>query len=117
MGVTAFPHPAGNPNYPGGQVEGISERHNPDWLGIAVGSTFLVGSLLILSGKKRAGLVVTSAASALTLLDHQETVREWWNTMPRYLDHAQHLLNEVQNTVDDIGAKRDRLRAMFERVR
>ena len=117
MGVTAFPHPAGNPNYPQGHAEAVSEQHNPDWLGIAVGGTFLVGSLLILSGKKRAGLVVTAAASAVSLLDQQETVREWWNRMPQYLDHAQHLLNEAQTTVDDLAAKRERLRAMFDRIR
>ncbi len=113
MGVTAFPHP---PNYPQSQGEIINpQQAETDWLGMAVGGGFLIGSLLLLSGKKRAGLVVTAASGALTLLDQQETVREWWNTLPRYLDEAQRLLDQAQQTVDDLAAKRDKLRAMFDR--
>jgi len=113
MGVTAFPNPA---SYPQGHAEILPPRQaETDWLGMAVGGAFLVGSLLLLSGKKRAGLIVTSAAATLTLLDQQETIREWWNTLPRYLDDAQRLLDQAQETIDDLAAKRDKLRAMFNR--
>jgi hypothetical protein len=91
------------------------QQTEPDWLGLTVGGTFLAGALLLLSGKKRAGLVVTAAATALTLLDQKETVREWWNTLPQYLDDAQRLLDEAQRTVDDLAAKREKLRGMFNR--
>jgi hypothetical protein len=113
MGVTTFPHQA---DYPKGDAEITSpQQEEPDWLGMAVGGAFLIGSLLLLSGKKRAGLVVTAGASALTLLDQQETVREWWDSLPRYLEDAQRLLDEAQHTIDDLAAKRDKLRAMFKR--
>ncbi len=111
MGVTAFPHPA---NYPQGEIM-TSEKHETDWMGIAVGGSFLVGALLLLTGKKKAGLAVTAGAMALTVLDQQETLREWWNTLPKYLDEAQHLLDQAQNTIDDLAAKRDKLRSMFNR--
>jgi hypothetical protein len=113
MGVTAFPQTA---NYPQGHAEILPPRQaDPDWVGMAVGGAFLVGSLLLISGKKRAGLVVTTAAAALTLLEQQETIREWWNTLPQYLDDAQRVLNQAQETIDDLAAKRDKLRAMFNR--
>lgn len=109
MGVTAFPHPA---NYPQGE---IMKSERADWMGIAVGGSFLVGAFLLLSGKKKAGLAVAAGAMALTVLDQQETLREWWNTLPKYLDEAQHLLDQAQNTIDDLAAKRDKLRSMFNR--
>jgi hypothetical protein len=116
MSVTAFPHPVTNPNHADDRAESMTQQQeSPDWMGIAVGSTFLVGSLLLLSGKKRAGLVVTSAATALTLLDQQETIREWWNALPHHLGHAQRLLDQVQGTIDDLAAKREKLRTMFNR--
>ena len=116
MGVTAFPHPVTNPDYPYSQADSMTQQQeSPDWMGITVGSTFLVGALLLLSGKKRAGLAVTAAATALSLLDQQETIREWWNTLPQYLDEAQRLLDQAQATVDDLAAKREKLRAMFNR--
>ncbi len=111
MGVTAFPHPA---NQPQGEIM-QAKRNEPDWVGIAVGGSFLAGSLLLLSGKKKAGLAVTAGAMALTLLDQQDTIRAWWNTLPKYLDDAQQLLDQAQNTIEDLANKRDKLRAMFNR--
>lgn len=111
MGVTAFPQAA---NYSQGEIM-KSARQDADWMGIAAGGSFLVGALLLLSGKKKAGLAVTAGAMALTALDQQETIREWWNTLPKYLDEAQNLLDQAQNTIDDLAAKRDKLRSMFNR--
>lgn len=113
MGVTAFPNPT---SYPQGQGEiALSKQGLPDWVGLTVGGTFLAGGLLLLSGKKKAGLLVTASAMALTLVDQKETVREWWNTLPGYLDDAQRLLDQASRTIDDLAAKRDKLRSMFNR--
>jgi hypothetical protein len=111
MGVTAFPNTA---NYPQGEIM-KAKTSEPDWVGIAVGGTFLAGAALLLSGRKKAGLAVTAGAMALTLLDQQDTIKVWWNTLPKYLDDAQHLLDQAQTTIDDLANKRDKLRAMFNR--
>lgn len=113
MGVTAFPQPSGYPDGSGGIAK--SKKGLPDWLGTAVGGGFLAGGLLLLSGKKKAGLMVTAGAMALTLVDQKDTVREWWNTLPGYLDDAQRLLDQATRTIDDLAAKRDKLRSMFNR--
>lgn len=113
MGVASLPHSV---NYPQGHVESNSlTRQEKDWLGLAVGGTLLAGSVLLLTGKRRAGLVVTAAGTALALLEEQDTVRAWWNALPQYLDDAQRLLNQAQMTIDDLSAKRDRLRSLFRR--
>jgi len=82
---------------------------------MAVGGSFLAGGLLLLSGKKRAGLLVTAGAMALTLVDQKDTVRVWWNTLPGYLDDAQRLLDQAAHTIEDLASKRDKLRSMFNR--
>jgi hypothetical protein len=116
MGVTALPHPVTNPDHSHDNAEMIvKQQESPDWMGITVGGAFLVGSLLLLSGRRRAGLVATAAATALTLLDQQDTIREWWNALPQYLDEAQRLLDQAQTTIDDLAAKREKLRVMFNR--
>ncbi|HET6208548.1 MAG TPA: hypothetical protein VFD98_17150 [Terracidiphilus sp.] len=113
MSVTAFPQ---SPSYPPGNPEVLPpEQERPDWLGITVGATFLAGAFLLISGKKRAGLVVTAAAAAVTFLDQKETIREWWNALPQYLDDAQRLLDQAQRTVDDLAATRDKVRAILNR--
>ena len=113
MGVTALPHPVNHPQGQGEILKPLTE--NQDWMGIAVGGTFLVSALFLLSGKKKAGLVTAAAATALTLLNEEDTVRQWWNALPRYLDDAQRLLNQAQTTIDDLVSKREALRGMFNR--
>ncbi len=111
MGVASLPHSV---NYPQGHIESPGESHHEkEWMGVAVGGTLLLGSVLLLSGKRRAGLMVTAAGTALALLEEQDTVRAWWNVLPQYLDDAQRLLNQAQMTIDDLSAKRDRLRSLF----
>ncbi len=111
MGVTAFP--AGYPPSHSGISK--SKHGQQEWLGIAVGGSFLAGGLLLLSGKKKAGLLLTAGAMALTLVDQKDTVSEWWNTLPRYLDDAQRLLDQAAHTIEDLAAKREKLRSMFNR--
>jgi hypothetical protein len=113
MGVTAFPNPTSYPQGQGGTMN--TKQGPPEWVGMAVGGTFLAGGLLLLSGKKKAGLLVTAGAMALTLLDQKEAVREWWNTLPGYLDDAERLLDRAAQTIDDLAAKREKLRGMFNR--
>ncbi|KAA6458265.1 hypothetical protein DYQ86_20320 [Acidobacteria bacterium AB60] len=88
-------------------------RSNPDWMRIGVGSALLTGSLLLLTGKRKAGLVVTAAGTALAMLEHKEVVSEWWNALPRYLDQAQKMLDQVAATVDDLSEKRDRIMSLL----
>jgi hypothetical protein len=113
MGVTAFPHTA---SYSQDHPEVMPpEETKPDWLAITMGGTFVAGALLMITGRKRAGLVVAAAATAVTLLDQKETVRRWWNALPQYIDDAQRLLDQAQRTVDDLAAAREKVRTMLSR--
>ena len=112
MGVASLPQSV---NFPQGHIESRSESHHErEWMGAAVGGALLLGSVLLLSGKRRAGLLVTAAGTALALLEEQETVRAWWNVLPQYIDSAQRLLNQAQTTIEDLSEKRDRLRSLFK---
>lgn len=102
--------------YPQGHMETRKEvKLDPDWMRIGVGSTLLTGSLLLLTGKRKAGLLVTAAGTALAMLDNKELVSEWWNALPTYLDHAQRMLDQVSSTVDDLTDKRDKIMALFSK--
>jgi hypothetical protein len=71
--------------------------------------------LLLLAGRRRAGLVAAVSGATLALLDQQEAVRSWWHTLPRSIDHAQRVLTQVQYTVEEFAAQRERLRRILER--
>lgn len=86
---------------------------NPDWLRIGVGASLLTGSLLLLTGNRKAGLLVTVAGTALAMLEHKEVVAEWWEALPQHLEKAQTMLEQTQHTIDDLTQKRDKIFSMF----
>ena len=60
-----------------------------DWVKVAACGSLITGSLLLLTGKKRAGLVMAASGTALALLDHEDTLRNLWEATPSYVERAQ----------------------------
>lgn len=87
-----------------------SEQSKPvDWVSVAAGGALVVGGLLFLSEKRRAGLAVAAAGSALALLGEQETVRSWWTQFPAVIDQVQEIVGKVQHKMSELAAHRDAL--------
>lgn len=85
------------------------------WVRVAAAGSLAAGGVLLMAGKRRAGLVVAVAGTALTIVDQQETVRTWWNRLPGYLEEVQSVLTRVQGTVDELSAQGERLRTILSR--
>ena len=95
------------------RITEISATAQVDWVKIAACGSLLTGGLLLLSGQKRAGLVMAASGTALALLDHEDTLRSWWEAMPGYVDRAQYMLEQVQDVVEDIAQKGESLRRVL----
>jgi hypothetical protein len=91
------------------------ENEPRSWVQIASGATLIAGGLLLLTGKRRAGTVAAASGAALALLDQQEAVRSCWNALPGCIDDVQRVLDQVQNTIEDVAAHRERLRRILAR--
>jgi hypothetical protein len=90
-----------------------SQGINPDWMRIGVGASLICGAVLLVTGKRKAGLLVTAVGTALAMLDNKEIVAEWWDALPRQLDKAQRMLDQTQQTIEDIEEKRDKVLSLF----
>jgi len=86
-----------------------------DWVRFASCGSLIAAGLLLLSGQKRAGMVMAASGTALALLDHEETLRNWWDAMPGYVDRAQYMLEQVQDVVEDITEKGESIRRVLSR--
>jgi ABC-type transporter Mla subunit MlaD len=91
------------------------ESEAMNWIAFAAGGTLVASGLLLLAGERRAGMVAAASGTALALLDQQETLHHWWETLPGYIDQVQNVLNKVQDTVNDVAAKREDLRRILAR--
>jgi hypothetical protein len=94
---------------------GAAESETMNWVGFAAGGTLVAGGLLLLAGERRAGVVAAASGTALALLDQQETLYSWWNSLPGYIDQVQRVLGQVQDAVNDIAVKREALRRALAR--
>ena len=90
-----------------------SEAECMNWGGLAAGGTLIAGGLLLLAGRRRAGTVAAAAGASLALLDQKEILHSWWNALPGYIDQVQDVLAKVQDTVNEVAAKREELRRVL----
>jgi hypothetical protein len=99
-----------------GAADGLlSGAAGTEWARIASGAGLLAGALLLLAGKRRAGLVAAAAGTTLAVLDQQETVKELWNSLPGYIDKVQGVLGKVDATVSEVAAQRERLHKILSK--
>jgi hypothetical protein len=92
-----------------------AKAEQTNWVRIAAGGTLVAGGLLLLTDQRRAGLAACATGTALAMLDQQEAVRSWWNTIPVYIDDLQRMLDQVQGTMQSLEVQRDRLRRALSR--
>jgi hypothetical protein len=93
----------------------VAETETMHWVGFAAGGTLVAAGLLLLAGERRAGMVAAAAGTSLALLDQHETLNSWWNALPGYIDQVQGVLGKVQNTVNEVAAKRETLHRVLAR--
>jgi hypothetical protein len=88
---------------------GAQQADSQDWINLAAGGTLLAGGLLLLTNQRRAGVVLGVAGAALTLLNHQEAVRDWWDQIPTYVEHVQNMIGRVQTSMEELNITRENL--------
>jgi hypothetical protein len=94
-------------------LEHSSERTN--WATVAAAGSLVAGGLLLLTGNRKAGTVAATAGATLLLLDQQDLLRSWWNAIPREIESVQKLLGQVQDSVGELSAQRDKLHRILNR--
>jgi hypothetical protein len=96
-------------------VPHAAEAHEVNWARIAAAGTLIASGALLLSGKRRAGMVAAATGTSLALLDQRETLRAWWNVLPDYLDDVQQVLGRAQCAVNDLAAQREKVQRILSR--
>lgn len=80
--------------------------------GLAAGS-LITGAVLLASGRRRAGLVVTVAGTVAALLEDSEGLRRGWEQLPGYIKQGQQMLEKFESFVEELSMQGDRIRKMI----
>ncbi len=78
-----------------------------DWANLAAGTALVAGGLLLLTRRRKAGVAVAAAGTALALLEHRDTVRSWWIQLPSLVENVQDAVTQVQAKVRELADRRD----------
>ncbi|MGD0481872.1 MAG: hypothetical protein ABSA42_16995 [Terracidiphilus sp.] len=90
-----------------------SEAKSMSWVRIAAAGTLAASGVLLVAGKRRAGLLTAVTGAALLMLDQQEVVSQWWNALPGCLEEMQGMLGRAQAAVDDLSVQGEKLRRVL----
>jgi len=86
-----------------------------DWTHLIAAGTLIAGGALLVSGRKKTGLAVAIAGTAIALLDEPEMVQSWWRSMPGVLSNAQVFLDKVEQYMGAAAEQGHRLQGVFRR--
>src|SRR5215475_4247396 len=94
------------------QIEARIPDSLPDvhWTRVVAAGSLIASAVLLVSGRRKSALAVAAGGAAVALLEKPEVVQEIWNGIPGYLHSAKDMLVRVEEFVEDVAAKGDKLR-------
>jgi len=82
---------------------------------MAAAGALVAGGVLLIAGKRRAGLVTALSGAALAMIDQREAVSKCWNALPGYIGAVQGVLGRVQAAVEDLSAQGEKLHRVLSK--
>ena len=90
-------------------VSSAEKSDEVNWMRVSSGLALVTGGALLLAGKPRLALAAAAAGTTVALIDQQETVKKLWGLLPEYIADVQKVLTQVQETIDQVAAQREKL--------
>jgi uncharacterized protein YoxC len=94
------------------QIEARIPDSMPDvpWTRVVAAGSLVASAVLLVTGRRKSALAVAAGGAAVALLEKPEVVQEIWKGIPGYLHSAKDMLVRVEEFVEDVAAKGDKLR-------
>jgi hypothetical protein len=83
------------------------------WTRTVAAGSFVVGALLLISGRRKSALAVSAAGAAVALLENPEMVREAWEAMPRLVRSGQDFLVRIEDFVEELNKQGQHIRKVL----
>jgi hypothetical protein len=84
-----------------------------EWVRYAAAGTLAASGALLVTGRRRAGLIAAASGLALAMLDQKDVIYAWWNSLPGFLDEIHATLGRAQLAVEDLSTQGQKLREVL----
>ncbi len=88
-------------------------QDDTSWIRYAAAGTLAASGALLITGNRRAGLVAAASGVVLAMIDQQDSVRNWWNRLPGFLEELNGALGRAQVAVNDFSTQGEKLREVL----
>ncbi len=86
------------------------------WVRAVAAGSLVTGALLLVTGKRKAALIVATAGTAFALAEDPEGVKKAWNRIPDYLENGHSFLTRFEKFVSELTAQGEKLRSVVEKA-
>jgi uncharacterized protein YoxC len=80
------------------------------WTRALAATSLIASAYLLVTGRRKSALAVAAGGAAVALLEKPEVLQELWKGIPGALHSAKDMLVRVEEFVEDVAAKGDKLR-------
>jgi|SRR5579862_8641163 len=80
------------------------------WTRAVAAGSLVASAVLLVTGRRKSALAVAAGGAAVALLEKPEIVQEIWKGIPGYLHSAKDMLVRVEEFVEDVATKGEKLR-------
>jgi hypothetical protein len=80
------------------------------WTRAVAAASLIAGAWLLVTGRRKSALAVAAGGAAVALLEKPEVLRDLWKGMPGHLRSAKDMLVRVEEFVEDLAERGDKLR-------
>jgi hypothetical protein len=87
------------------------------WKRTAAIGSLVTGAVLLLQGKRKAGIVATAAGAAFVLLENPKEAQVIWNNIPEYLEGGRRFLERFESFVGELSVQGGKLRSFLEETK
>jgi hypothetical protein len=83
------------------------------WTRGLAAASLITGAVLLASGRRKAGMIVTVAGTIAALLEDSDALRQGWEQLPAYIKQGQHMLERCESFVEELSIQGERIRKMI----
>ena len=80
------------------------------WTRAVAAGSLIASAWLLFTGRRKSALAVAAGGAAIALLEKPEALQEIWKGIPGYLQSTKDMLVRVEEFVEDVAVKGDKLR-------
>lgn len=87
--------------------------NQPHWSRSLAVSVLITGAVLLIRGRRKAGLATAVAGAAIALLEEPQEVKAVWKKIPVYIDSGKRFLVRLEGFIEEFSNQGDRLKGLL----